>query len=365
VVDYDLMPPDQAAASVLAANSLPDSGGDRQADIRADLADRYAWPALLTPIAAPLRDLSAVMDLGKLADVAKAINNANELSFAIVSKEYIQTGLNWIYAMFRLGLDNFFIIAGDGFTSETLDARGIPNVLAVIDESEFDGSFVSSTGFSAKGLAVSAFKFPVAHFLVESGYSVVLSDADAVWLRDPMPYLRSADVAFQRIVYHPPAIATQWGFAGCGGFLSFRHAGKTVSFLERCIQEHRLLFCDQVAFNLALLQGHPDWYCEDADWMLPVSDLQHSKGALEAAFIKYTEYAIKGHLRRDGLQLLALPHDKFWRHALVAHSLRDMVVCHPNSPKDDLEKMKLLTSMGLRFQAEPSIRPLTGERAAD
>jgi hypothetical protein len=203
------------------------------------------------------------------------------------------------------------------------------------------------------------------HFLVDSGYSVVLSDADAVWLRDPMPYLRGADVVFQRIAYHPPDIAKLWGFAGCGGFMSFRHAEKTISFLERCIQEHRLLFCDQVAFNLALLQGDPDWYCEAADWMLPAGDLQYSRAALEAAFIKLEGYAIKGHLRKDGLQLVALPHDKFWRHALVTHSLRDMVVCHPNSPKDDSEKMKLLTSMGLQFPAAPSIRPSMGERVPE
>jgi hypothetical protein len=301
------------------------------------------------PVTRPLQDLNAVMDLGKLADMAAAVNSGNDISFAIVSKEYIQTGLNWIYAMHKLGLNNFIIIAGDRFTSEMLDEQGIPNVLADIDESEFDASFLSPTGFSAKGLAVSAFKFPVAQFLVKSGYSVVLSDADAVWLYDPMSYLRSADVAFQRIVYHPPPIARLWGFAACGGFISFRSGIKTIAFLERCIEEHRLLLSDQVAMNLALLEGEPDWHCENADWMLPSGGVPHDRGSLEAAFAKYVKSPIQGELRQGGLQVLALPHDKFWRHGWVTSTLPDMVICHPNSPKDDLEKMKIFDAMGLRF----------------
>jgi hypothetical protein len=356
------MPSDQAANSGSAADPQSVSGGEATTRIRAELAGRFIWPSSLAPAARPLQDLSAVMDLGKLAAVAAGVNSGKELSFTIISKEYIKTGLNWIYAMQRLGLKNFLIIAGDTFTSEKLDERGIHNVLAEIDETEFDASFVSSTGFSAKGLAVSAFKFPVARFLVESGYSVVLSDADAVWLHDPMPYLRDSEVAFQRIAYHPPTIAMLWGFAACGGFISFRSGQKTTAFLERCIEEHRLLFCDQVAMNLVLLEGDPDWRCEYADWMLPVGAVQHDRGSLEAAFAKCVKSPIKGELRQGGLQVLALPHDKFWRHGWVTTSLRDMVICHPNSPKDDLEKMKLLDSMGLRFQPGATDLPWTGER---
>ena len=342
------MPSDQVTGPVIDPKSVPNR--ELKANIRAELAVDLMWPSSLTRVAMPLHDLGAVMDLRRLSNIAAAAASRNELSFSIISKEYIETGLNWIHAMQRLGLDNYIIIAGDQFTSALLDERGIHNILAEIDESQFDVSFVSATGFSAKGLAVSAFKFPVARFLVKAGYSVVLSDADAVWLHDPMPYLRDTSVAFQRIVYHPPAIAGIWGFAACGGFISFRSGTKTISFLERCIEEQRLLFCDQVAMNLALLEGDPSWHCEHADWMLPTDTSKYDRGSLEAAFAKCVKSPIKGELRRGGLQVLALPHDKFWRHGLFAAPLQDMVVCHPNSPKDDLEKMKLLDAMGLRFQ---------------
>jgi hypothetical protein len=324
---------------------------DIKSRIRMGLADLYTWPASLVSAARPLTDLGSIMDLDRLLSVAAAVSTDRELSFAIVSREYVHTGLNWIHAMQSLGLKNFLIISCDSFTSDMLDERGIPNVLAVIDESAFDPSFVSTTGFSAKGLAVSAFKFPVAHFLVKAGYSVVLSDADAVWLRDPMPYLRDADLAFQRIVYHPPAIATQWGFAACGGFISFRSGPRATAFLARCVDEQRSLFCDQVAINLALLEGDPDWRCEHPDWMLPARGVRYKTSDLEVAFGKCVTSSITGELRQGQLKVLALPHDRFWRHGWVNRSMQEMVVCHPNSPKDDLEKVKLLGSLGLRFES--------------
>jgi hypothetical protein len=292
------------------------------------------------------------MDLDKLAEVAAAVHRQNELGFTIISKEYIQTGLNWIHAMHKIGLTNFLVIAGDIFTAEKLNERCIPHILAEIDESDFGSSFVSTTGFSAKGLAVSAFKFPVAHFLLVSGYNVVLSDADAIWMHDPMPYLRDTDLAFQRIVYHPPAIARLWGFAACGGFLSLRSGQQTISFIEDCLKGHQQLLSDQVAVNLALLEGQPDWQCEHTDWMLPVSGSQHDRASLEAAFDKFAKSPIRGKLRQGGLEVLALPHDKFWRHEFVTHSLQDTVIAHPNSPKDDVEKMKIFDAMGLRFQPD-------------
>src|ERR1700722_2402142 len=169
--------------------------GEARASIRAELAGPFMWPSSLTRVTRPLRDLGTVMDLGKLADVAAATANSGKtLGFTLISKEYIQTGLNWIHAMHRLGLNNFLIIAGDEFTCEKLDERGVPCVRADIDESEFDPSFVSHDGFSAKGLAMIALKFPVASFLLKCGYSVIFSDSDAIWLRDPMAYLRGPDI---------------------------------------------------------------------------------------------------------------------------------------------------------------------------
>jgi hypothetical protein len=206
-----------------------------------------------------------------------------------------------------------------------------------------------------------ALKFPVVQFLVKSGYSVVLSDADAVWLHDPMPYLRGSDIAFQRIDYHPAPIARLWGFAACTGFVFFRHNAKTIAFLDRCTDEHQLFHCDQVAMNVVLLEEEPDWYCDHADWIPPGGVVHHDRGSLRAAFAKLAKSPIIGVLRQSGLQVLALPHDKFWRHRWIDSSLPDMVICHPNSPKNDLEKMKVFEAVGVRFPPKADDQSRVGE----
>jgi hypothetical protein len=343
------MPYDRTADSSSAADPRSVPGSETKARIRAELAGPFEWPTSLMRATMPLQDLSAVMDLGRLANVAAATNNRGELIFTLISKEYIQTGLNWIYAMHRLGLNNFLVIAGDKFTSETLDQRGIASVRADIDESEFDPSFMSNDGFSAKGLAMIALKFPVTSFLLKYGYSVIFSDSDAIWLRDPMGYMGDADIAFQRVAHHPPSVSSLWGFAACTGFIFFRHGAKTIAFLDRCIIEHQSFRCDQVAMNLALLEGDPSWLCEDAGWMPPSGDVRYDKDQRLAVFARLIKFPMKGKFLQGGLRLLALPHDKFWRHLWVARAMADMVICHPNSPKNDLEKMNILDAIGVRF----------------
>jgi hypothetical protein len=341
------MPSDQAAA-----DTQPVRDGMLKARIRTELATRFIWPPPLMAATRPLRDLAAVMDTGKLLAVAATVHDNREIGFTIISKEYIQTGLNWVYAMRRLGLKNFLIVAGDQTTADILDELGVANVVANVDDQGFDASFVSHDGFSAKGLSMIALKFPVARVLLAHGYSVVFSDADAVWLNDPMPYVRDADVAFQRVVYHPAPIAPLWGFTACTGFVAFRHAPNTIAFLDQCIIEQQSFRCDQVSLNLAMLEAEPDWHCDHADWSLPAAGARHDRSSLEAAFGKCAQAPIWGRLRDGGVRVLALPHDKFWRHGWVTSALPEMVVCHPNSPKNDLEKMKIFSAAGLRFAPE-------------
>jgi hypothetical protein len=318
--------------------------------IRAALTEPFIWPPSLMRLTTPLRDLSAVMDVGRLADMAAAISDTEEIVFTLISREYIETGLNWISAMRTLGMTNFLVIAGDEFTAKTLDDRKVPCVQAEIDDTEFDPSFVSHDGFSAKGLAMIALKFPVSRFLLRHGFSVVFSDADAVWLQNPMSYLRGTDIAFQRVAHHPSQISSLWSFSACTGFVYFRNSDKTISFLDRCIQAHQSFRCDQVAMNIALLEGDPEWICDDADWKASAADVGYGLDERLTLFTKLAQFPIRGALKPDRLQILALPHDKFWRHLSITPSVPDMVICHPNSPKDDLEKMKIFDSMGVRFR---------------
>ena len=69
----------------------------------------------------------------------------------------------------------------------------------------------------------------------------------------------------------------------------------------------------------------------------------------QAKFVAGARVPIKGRLDRHGLELLALAHHEFWRHSLVPPSPSEMVICHPNSPKCDADKMKCFEELQVNF----------------
>jgi hypothetical protein len=317
-------------------------------EIHAELIERFSWPVGMDKLTMPLRNIDAVIDRRQLLNVAAKAHLAGTLALALLSHEYVRTGLMWISAMRRLGWSNILIVACDPTIAALLDQYNVPNVRASIDDARLDRNWVTPSGFSPKGTGVTAFKFPVARLLIQFGFNVFISDVDALWLRDPLPFVQDADVAFQRVAYHPDAIAKEWGFAACSGFVWFRAADCSLTFVERCIDTNLSVCCDQVAMNLALYGAEQHWNCQQPDWWASFPDGSADWVAREAAFARVATWPITGTDKTTGARLLALPHDKFWRHAMVSTDSSRIVICHPNSPHDDTGKIAIFDAMGLR-----------------
>lgn len=115
--------------------------------------------------------------------------------------------------MRRIGWTNYLVIAGDSATHRVLSALSIPCVESRIDVIGNDPSYLSPGGFTLRGLAITAMKFPIVERLLRLGLNVIFSDADAIWLKDPMKVINEldADCMFQRVVYFPRAITRIWG----------------------------------------------------------------------------------------------------------------------------------------------------------
>jgi len=288
------------------------------------------------------------MNIDIMGDLAVRRSASGVIAVTFISKEYIRTGLNWIAAMSRLGLHNYVVIAGDRETVELLDAKLVPCVRAHIAENRGDSLYRSRWGFSRKGLAMTALKFPVVGALLERGLSVILSDADATWLRNPIPLIsRDVHIAFQRVFYHPNAIARLWSFAACSGFVVFRGGVGSGALVANCIREHRIVHDDQVAFNLALMAS-------GITWNLPGGygqrgDLNSTDDERKEFFNGVATRPITGNIDEYGLSVMALPHHTFWRHDWVLGDRAEIVVCHPNTPKDDKSKMMRCEQLGTRY----------------
>jgi hypothetical protein len=249
------------------------------------------------------------------------------------------------------------VIAGDEATSAALTARGVACVRADLGAEPADPSYRSASGFTWKGFAMATLKLPVVRFLLAQGCDVVLSDVDALWLQDPLPHCRGlADIAFQRACYFPASLVQAWGLTVCSGFVYWRSAPGTIAFLDSCVNESRQIQDDQIALNLALVEADAVWPHLELG---TGASAWHPGAALEeirASFATMARRPLRGWTRRYGLDLLALPHHQFWRHSLVPATLSEMVVCHPNSPKDELGKIKIFNAMGIRAGSEQTSR---------
>ena len=317
--------------------------------IRASASQDFRWTPELEPVRRKWNDLVSVIDPQTLERQAARVQRDRTVCVTFISQEYLRVGLYWLGAIQRLQLSNVLVIAGDEATSAALTARGVACVRADLGAEPGDPSYRNASGFTWKGFGLATVKLPVVRFLLAQGYDVVLSDVDALWLQDPLPHCRGlADIAFQRACYFPAALVQAWGLTVCSGFVYWRATPRTISFLDSCVNESRQVQDDQIALNLALVEADAVWpHLElgtDASAWHPGATPED----IRASFATMARRPLRGWTRRYGLDLLALPHHQFWRHSLVPATLSEMVVCHPNSPKDELGKIRIFNAMGIR-----------------
>lgn len=295
------------------------------------------WPDGAELLKAGLFDPSSVLEVDRLVEFASRVQTRGAVTVSFATHDFVPLALIWAKAIQRCNITNYLIVCGDAPAYEILDAYGLPVIRAHIDTDTLNRNFSSKWGRTARQLAMSAIKFPVVGVILDHGFDVVMSDIDAIWCRDPYPFFgKDVDVAFQRVVYLPPAVVQFWGFAICSGFIYFKSSPAARSLLKESARWNTQMQSDQIAANLALLSL-------DIRWDTPPGYGQPWPMSPETATAQFSAFA--GHSFRgvtaDGqLTALALSHKQFWRHPFVTPS--DMVICHPNSPRDPSEKLKVL-----------------------
>lgn len=169
--------------------------------------------------------------------------------------------------------------------------------------------------------------------LVTQGYDVIMSDADALWLRDPIEYfnlpsVRSSSVVASRGV-HPTPLTKKWGTALCMGFIMFRATGPGMDELQKSIEALVLEDGDdQVATNQALYRLGVVWD-EDSDMRLTGST-DFGRGTIEK-------------LRGDDgpFVVTLLPHSVFTRQCSRVPISNKTVVAHCYQGKSPDNPMRI------------------------
>jgi hypothetical protein len=288
----------------------------------------------------PQLEIRGLVDLDKIARIVRG-QDVQSIAVTLVSQEYIRIGICWARSMQRLGIEGYLVIACDEQTGAICEHLDIPYARAFIPPPQGSDNYVSPHGFSRTGLAITALKFPIAYYILSLGRRVHLSDADAIWLKNPDPFIPpEADIAFQRVVYFPGEIVALWEFAACTGYVVFSPTKNVIAFVHQCIAEHQVVHSDQLAMNLALLEANAKW--EHVPRRRPNSSLVGDRKALFAANVALPIY---GQIPKSGARLLALPHHQFWRHTWLETNIDDVVICHPNSRKYDTAKIELFKTL--------------------
>ena len=98
-----------------------------------------------------------------------------------------------------------------------------------------------------------------------AGHDVILSDTDALWLKDPVEdlfYSNSNDVVASTVWADnafPPKFREKYGYTLCTGWIGFRSNPKAIGLLDRVMAKAkwRRETSDQRAFNNFLMSRNP------------------------------------------------------------------------------------------------------------
>ncbi|CAM9532572.1 unnamed protein product, partial [Ectocarpus fasciculatus] len=156
--------------------------------------------------------------------------------------------------------------------------------------------------------------------LLNAGQDVLMSDADAIWLRDPTDDFasdehRDSNIVASRAVM-PLPLAHKWGATVCMGFAFFRAGGSAMQAFMTVMEEiANELGDDQRAVNEALNQLDVIWN--------PTSDMNFSQSTRPGT-------GVIENITSDGesLQVSLLPHNRYTRSCRKRPISNDTIVAH-------------------------------------
>lgn len=192
--------------------------------------------------------------------------------------------------------------------------------------------------------------------LIEAGHNVLLSDSDALWLKDPMQDIflshatAGSEVISQRGSF-PSNFGHRWGATICMGFAFFRARSRGIStFLDKFYETVLVKGDDQVAVNHALSDLGIEWE-KQGDY----GDMQYLNSTrVGRGIVKDLP---------DNFTVSLLPHSTYTRRCDVTNLSEQTVVAHCLSKKIAGNKVTWMKEEGLWLVEDEPLKlpPASGE----
>jgi len=235
---------------------------------------------------------------------------------------YLNVLLNWMEGLKRLSIDNYIVISFDEKLYHYLVEKKYKTILLknIDNLSEL------------WRLRITIFKY-----LVDKNIDFIHSDADAVWLKNPIPEyydsFPSTDLMISQGTIWPENVQRLWGFVVCCGFFIMRSSPAMKMLWEKLEDSVLQTGDDQISMNYIIAGENIQW------------DIQSK---YRVVFGKYhllcSDQVIEG--KGDTITVGVLPFKKFPRLHIPD---TEPYISHVLTPKESKPKIEMLRKVGAWF----------------
>jgi len=246
----------------------------------------------------------------------------NLLVVAFGNSEYTKVILQWLLLLGKLNVSNYLIVSLDEKLYKLLSYFGYHAV-----RSDFSGSLGQFW----------TYRSVILKKILECGLNIVHSDADALWLKNPIPEYFSKvefDILSSQGTIWPPEILEKWGFVLCSGLVYYRSSQKVIKIFDSLIKASAKCNDDQRAFNNIL-------YGENINWS--TDNIESYELCYKDKIFKCFKSVLRG--EGESLNIGLLPHEGFQR--LPQDDNGNIYVAHHLSAKNENAKIKLIDKLKL------------------
>lgn len=241
------------------------------------------------------------------------------------NRDYIPVLITWYLALKRIGLEHHaLVITLDEETFSAVDFCDAVHRPLALQGGNFG--------------ALWQHRLEVLEELLMLHDQIIHSDADAVWLRNPLPMISglNSDIVFSQGTIWPYDVHALYGLVLCCGLFYLNNSAPSREFFKavksRVIQDRD----DQIAVNREVATRIAGWQI-DEPYHIPFRDTHFTT----------SKHVIRS-IAEDGeedLNICVLPHHFFPR--LINSINDDVYVAHPLSGKTLEEKVQCLSALGL------------------
>ena len=242
----------------------------------------------------------------------------NRVIVVFSSSMYLDIIRNWLLAVNRLGIHNYLVVSLDKKAYSFMKINNIPSLLMEYNSDNFD--------IWTKRLALFG-------EINDLGVNFFHSDADAVWLRDPLERYfadNETDLIISQGTVWPHDIHAKWGFVLCCGLFYVKSSPKMGDFFKAMLDELAGNKDDQASLNRIIDRDDIVWQIDE-----PYDNFYNGKKFL------CSRRSIIGVGKT--LRIKVLPHHLFQR---VYTKNQDPYVVHPLAAKHSSDTKQALKNAG-------------------